>query len=352
MHVASAAGYGGTVPLSTLASWVATIVPRSTGSLEFDEDVFRDAYADVERAIRSATMRETVTAVLVGIDPQSVPFDFSETVHVDHLGERELAMALEAGFLPTHAGRAWSNGILALRVTRDWPKVFGDPDHPPQQPAGVVAANELIAHAITALRLHAPGRVSHSGIVSFGGYVLGGGSSYVPGEAQREWGINYRIDLAHGDEIRELWLALQSDRVTNDHALQTALRRFNYSAERRVPEDQILDLLIAAEAVLLADQSDPFTRGELTYRLSIRAARLLRGDRDSRRAMQREWAQSYAARSAIAHGASAEDFSRRLKATPEQLVRATEANVRETLRSILLRRAKGEQIDWDEIVLA
>jgi len=47
--------------------------------------------------------------------------------------------------------------------------------------------------------------------------------------------------------------------------MEGALRRFNFAAERTLPEDAIVDLMIAAETLFLSEAA-PVDRGELRYR--------------------------------------------------------------------------------------
>src|SRR6266436_5573922 len=77
--------------------------------------------------------------------------------------------------------------------------------------------------------------------------------------------------------LQELVKALQQLRLAQSRGvsalygdLSVGLRRFNQSYERRIPEDQIIDLTIALESTLLADRDE-----ELTYRLAVRGAALL-----------------------------------------------------------------------------
>jgi hypothetical protein len=54
-------------------------------------------------------------------------------------------------------------------------------------------------------------------------------------------------------ELEALWLALQSKGVAKTKYLEVAVRRFSYKGERTRPEDQAVDLVIAAEALFLTE---------------------------------------------------------------------------------------------------
>jgi hypothetical protein len=80
--------------------------------------------------------------------------------------------------------------------------------------------------------------------------------------------------------------------------LDLAVRRFNQGCERRLPEDRLIDYVIALEALLLPDEKI----GEYRYRLSLRGAALLGDDPLDRAAVKRNLAKAYDIRSGIVHG--------------------------------------------------
>lgn len=88
---------------------------------------------------------------------------------------------------------------------------------------------------------------------------------------------------------------------------QHAINRFGNSIEKYSPEDpeRLLEYAIALEALYLNDIGND--RGELTYRLSLRAARLLESDVEKRKRIFFLVKNLYSFRSKIAHGA---DISR------------------------------------------
>ena len=80
-----------------------------------------------------------------------------------------------------------------------------------------------------------------------------------------------------------------------------ALRRFNLSFERQQPDDQIIDLMIAAESLFLSDMGD---KGELSYRLALRAAKFVESSRYKPREVFDLMRVAYGIRSKLVHGGS------------------------------------------------
>jgi putative transposase len=81
-----------------------------------------------------------------------------------------------------------------------------------------------------------------------------------------------------------------------------AVKRFSYASERDRPDDRLVDLMIAAESLFLCSEDDPANRGELRYRLALRAAFFIDSRDYSRREVFNHMRKAYDNRSAIVHG--------------------------------------------------
>jgi Apea-like HEPN len=95
--------------------------------------------------------------------------------------------------------------------------------------------------------------------------------------------------------------------------LALAVRRLDAAYLRLDPEDRLLDLWIAFEALMLPDAS-----GELSYRVAVRIAQLLGGTGEEKRAAFNLARSSYKVRSEVVHGkASKEDLGKVVEQTRE-----------------------------------
>lgn len=117
-------------------------------------------------------------------------------------------------------------------------------------------------------------------------------------------GERREIDEASASQIRALWTQLRQLAARGRLPNEFAVRRFNTAMDRRTLDDTILDLIIAAEALYLHDAGAPEDRGELSYRLALRAAVLLRDTGRSPRSTFKFMKRAYTLRSRIAHGHS------------------------------------------------
>lgn len=116
--------------------------------------------------------------------------------------------------------------------------------------------------------------------------------------------FHYQLDTlvpiteAEINEVRQLF---SSDWHSNTiKGMEIAIKRFRYSIERYMPDDaeKLLDLAIAFESIYLNDGETK----ELTYRLSLRVARLLGNSVDERYEFFKIIKDLYKYRSKVAHG--------------------------------------------------
>lgn len=116
-----------------------------------------------------------------------------------------------------------------------------------------------------------------------------------------------------------------------------ALRRFERTYERLDPEDRLIDLWVALEAIYAND-----SQTELSYRISLRIAHML-SEGEDRRDLFRSMRASYATRSAIVHGS-------RPKNTIADDAEATEQVVRTSLRAALTSDWPSTSSEMDELI--
>ncbi len=167
-----------------------------------------------------------------------------------------------------------------------------------------------------------------------------------------------KYDLARNEveEFSGFWKRLQD--ATEKGALANAIRRFSYASEREREDDRLVDLMIAAESLFLADAGAPQERGELRYRLALRAAFFIDSPEHSKRAIFKHMRRAYDARSAIVHGGG-EPSSELLKSPTDaplrlkDFVNLTEHFVRLALKKrIDIAKPKVNiPVDWENLII-
>jgi hypothetical protein len=160
----------------------------------------------------------------------------------------------------------------------------------------------------------------------------------------------------HTAELVATWRQVrQPGMLDQQRALSLALRRLGYQARRRRVEDEMVDIMVVAEALYLSDLGHE----ELGFRLALRAATF--GDVNELGMTRREvfdlMKAAYNVRSKIVHGDEPKSKDLKVKGTPVSLpnfVQATEGVVRQGLRralDIAAGQSGAWPPDWDEITL-
>lgn len=112
---------------------------------------------------------------------------------------------------------------------------------------------------------------------------------------------NWVLTNEQVERFVEFWKQFETV-VNNVPFIATAARRCSYAYERHNPEDKIIDLLIAAEALFLSQLPE---KNELSYRLKLNAAFFLGGgDSKLQRLIFKSMGRAYNLRSTIVHGGS------------------------------------------------
>ena len=137
--------------------------------------------------------------------------------------------------------------------------------------------------------------------------------------------------------FRRIYELLTANQLENGDGLGLLLRQFNRSCQRERDEDRILDYVICLESALLSGVNN-----ELSYRLALRAAKLLRSRRNPKEVFG--YMQClYNVRSKIAHGnhsptgAAIEKETMKIGVRARDFMQETDMLVRELLSEIIHR---------------
>ncbi len=155
-------------------------------------------------------------------------------------------------------------------------------------------------------------------------------------------------------EVESVYQNVHGRRVNRHEGLMQAVRRFSFGMDRHRPEDRILDMMIAAEALFLYDAGAAQDKGELKYRLSLRAAFFLGKNPTQREVIFRFMKRAYDARSSIAHGGAPSQL-RDPQGSETDLVSFTgylERYLRLAIKQAIREApAEGRFLDWDKRIL-
>ena len=319
----------------------------------------------IERLLNASELNVETFGPLLGLNAFGVGrVELNPTLVLDPISEADVERLFKVGLLvpmmpqfpfvsaPSHM----------VRSSYRTPKVVGEVDTSP--PSSVVdearRADEAIEDLLVCLRLFKPGMVAVGGTVTampgpFGGYQFsgGGGHQIFLGRMPLPSPHGYALDASEVDGLAELWHQLHSPGVRKTRQLALAARRFAYKGERTRVDDQLVDLVVAAEALFLGD-SDEESRGELRFRLSSRAASYIVDPSRGKRAIFRVFMAAYKMRSRLVHGGDVKALTLDgMELTPERMVESIEGLLRLALKQALRQASElaGRlTIDWEALL--
>lgn len=272
---------------------------------------------------------------------------------------------LEAGVLRSSSPRfpfIETEVAIGIRKTTHVPERIQADDEPSESPGEANTGSFgkrcpfredlLIDDVLSALRLFKHTQLRSAGHASWtDGYPLEGGASF---RSLGQWPYGGECELSEADvpQFLEVWRLLE---VGSDE-MDFTLRRFNLSFERRLGDDRLVDLVIAAESLFLGDLGAQ-DRGEFRFRFALRAAKFIEHASYNERDVYRVMRRAYDARSAVVHGGSPKDtdLPDNQSASLQVFTDAIEEVVRLGLRKAIALNQKGKRLHkseyWDDLLM-
>jgi hypothetical protein len=254
--------------------------------------------------------------------------------------------------------------LCAVRSSGRLPKIVGDDveidlEAAKRDDAKQAEANDSVEQVVSALRLFGIESVFPAAIIHRTNRWSFGHDRVFPGRFQPDIHFSTHADGPWLSSFKQFWDGLQSEGVQRRKFLDTAVRRYSYAHERHRLEDKIVDLLIAAEALFLSDHKDDPYKGEIRYRLSLRAAAFLAKDREARSRIFRQMRAAYDLRSAVVHGSDVKKVKLPKQPDgsppqPEDFVWTIQELVRVALHKAIGLALRPETpatlVTWDELI--
>jgi len=359
---------GGSWQVLSLARELVDGVIKVSGGLDADSTVI---HAAVDRAVRYLRrQREEVTtlAPLADFSSEAQTISLSTDLTINELSSEEICAALTLGgwtvsFAEPNPifGRGGLMTMVpptfAIRVSHTVPVRVGGGTNDEVE-ASVQARSEAgqrVEEVLFRLRAFKRGRVGVRSIfVLIPGLFYGppvaivGGRSGYTGQGRS---APYELSAEEGADFQAFFAGFVAPR--SNRILDTAYRRFGDAADRSRSEDEIVDLVIAAESLFL----DRGSTGELRYRLSVRAASFLGETAERRRQILAFMQKAYDARSGVVHNGRLDEARlRNLKgetATAAAFTDELEDLVRSALKKAARLIESGEPFpppNWDELL--
>jgi len=261
---------------------------------DYDEITFNSLYDELEEYIYTEGREIIVIIPLLNFELEGTEKVDLRDFIIRKMTEDEIKMLLSYGalgepfFLP-HGGLIDTIWCIELKVK--FPSKRKEENLTPH-----------IERIITALRLFKKGSVQYSAVLRY------------PKVWRTFWHSSGHRRVIHGplyiltnndvEELKAFWSRFKSLNIQNFPFLGVAIRRFNFSYDRRLLEDKLIDFITAFEALFLKG-----VERELSYRLALRCAYFLGKDEEERKKIFEILKGAYDARSKIVHGEPIESKS-------------------------------------------
>lgn len=329
--------------------------------LMHDEQRFRPVYRRIEDYLHSDSLTFRVLAPINGLQSIAVPVELEEDIVVDRFDDEEIGLCLESGFVPPlFPGMDITPvaEVQGLRLTYSVRKRVApsSDDFPEPTEEDRQRGYEEVLSLGYALRILKPGRFIIPGQIRYQIGELEEGLSLIPLGPQEFFSTGaYGLGTDDRQQLQALWYQLKHPRVSHRPHLLTAVRRFADAPSRQRFEDRLVDLVVAAEALLLGGDMEA-DRGENAFRLSLRFALFSSDEAGRRLELLRQMRRAYRARNIVVHGgASLGDVNLGQPHELQQFVELLDRSLRPALRRMVELAARrgdgGPLVDWDTLAI-
>jgi hypothetical protein len=336
------------------------------GRLAFTDERFHGKWLELAGFFGASQIAFKMVAPLPRLVVPEFPLRLSNELVLDRLTDDEVTRCYQAGVIRPLSPRfplINEEVAVGIRKTMLLPKLiqrdYKSPELPESGDEGSFGARPflrddlVIDDVLSALRLFKSTQIRTTGHASWtDSYWLKDATSYrVLG--QWPYGGKFELSKSEVSHFLELWRLLGE----GARRFEFSIRRFNLAFDRGLLSDRIVDLVIAAEALLLSDLNDKY-RGELRFRFALRAAKFIEHPTYSEHDVFRVMRRAYDARSAIVHGGSPDDTSLpdNQSASLPTFIDAIEGLVRLGLRKGLSMKKDGKNMRqaeyWDTLVFS
>jgi hypothetical protein len=334
------------------------------GCLTFSCEKFQSKWRELAGFFGADRIAYKTVAPLPHLIAPAFPLRLNDELVLDRLTDDEVTRCHQVGVIRPTSLR--SELILAeiavgIRRTKFLPKLLRQGDEPGESPEagseGSFGKRPLfrddltIDDVLSALRLFKRTQIRAAGLAKWTDSPwLAGGTEY---RVLGQWPYGGKFELTEDDvpHFLELWHLLEAGAAR----LSFSIHRFNLAFDRGLLADRIVDLVVAAEALFLGDLDEGY-RGELRFRLALRAAKFIQHASYSEQEVFRVMRRAYDARSAIVHGGSPKDtrLPDNQVADLATFIDAIEDLVRLGLRKALSMKEDGSKIRqpeyWDSLL--
>lgn len=259
-----------------------------SGNIKFDNEQFNAEWQRITELFLAEMVPYITIAPLPGFSATKLPIEIGAGLVIDSLTDEEMNRCLTTRIIqpfPTQFPLVGPEYAVGVRFSTSVKKVVYDGSERREKLStgpgafgnrSVPYVANIVDDVLSALRLLKAGHVWCPGSVAFSPtWFLDGGMSFWSRPGSRFHFGKYNVSEAEALELGNLWRTLTSRLLEQKPFLDSSLRRLNFALDRFRAEDELVDLLIAAESLFLSDVGSPAGRGELRFRLALRAGKFV-----------------------------------------------------------------------------
>ncbi len=258
------------------------------GNFSFNEDVFKEVYAEFEQYLKAEEVEYQSQAILDNFWMEEDRLELEEDLIFRTLDEDEVE-----NLSPPIRRRVTgdSKDVYVIEKTYEVPK-FTE--------LRAEEAIDAFQDVVLTLRLfERNGDVRYQRIFTEPISPFHKGNETSGGEPNiRFFGSRYEMDSEDCEEFKEFWTVMSEQIDDPPETYRIALDKFSHSFRRQNENDRLLDSVIALEALYLKTGEQQ----EMSFRLSQRGALLLGESREKAEEIKQALKEAYSTRSTLVHG--------------------------------------------------
>ncbi len=335
-------------------------VVNHQGRMGFDEQAFDREYGAMEDAFRAEYVTVHSFAPLVGFASEASFILLEDNLTVVRLSDQERLACAHIGEAVFEEKMVHGVPAFGIKITHRFPKTVGGGirGRDPQEDAiwaDVFALQSRASEVLCALSAYrrggcwAPETINYTDSW-FRKHQSPRGQSLRLPRTERP----YMLDTTAAEGLPVFWWELHSQGVSAERYLDVAVRRLRYAVERERPDDKLIDLIVAAEALFLNDTKGGDGRRGQGQKLANRIAAFIAGSTEEYRIVRARLDTSYRARNAIMHGDRPSHVGPLTDDQLEELTTSVEEDVRTALRRMIRLAADPLRacplVNWEELI--
>ena len=324
---------------------------------KFNKDIFDRFYLEMEKDIFSDEIEAENLTPLCGFKMECVELSLTDSICIVKLSEKDIIDFFNLGIkLGSSIGDYdYVRDVHQYAIKRSYklPKILGEQGKPVDDSEDYnLLRNKNEQSIIDAFRIFKKGKLYPITTISRGkGFFSMGTSFTFENPVKNFMKDKYSLSNAETEEFKSFWKEKSEANLPERNFLSVAIRRFSQANERDNVEDEIIDLMISAEALFLS--SGGSFMGELKYRLSHRAAMYIESDVKQQKHIFNFMQKAYEVRSSIVHGSDPK-LPKRSDGTKYATLKDFCDDIEQYLRISIKKAISSDNIskgiDWNSII--